>query len=75
MNTVVLTHSKAFSLACLFLAFQPGLPFQVVHFVLFTVPRAVCTGFLNCLGFGSEGVRESKLFMFCRLNEMNCAGD
>ena len=59
LENVVLEHSKVFSIVCLFLAFQPSLPFQVVRFLL-AIPVAILVGFLSCLGFGRDGVREGE---------------
>ncbi|KAF6753547.1 hypothetical protein DFP72DRAFT_901986 [Ephemerocybe angulata] len=57
----VLGHAKITSLVFLFLAFQPRFPFNVIQFFLWEIPKAIITGFLSCLGFDREGVREGSL--------------
>ena len=42
----------------LFWAFYPQFPFHVLYFVLFVIPRSIVLGFLTCLGFEREGVRD-----------------
>ncbi len=42
----------------LFWAFYPQFPFHVLYFVLVVLPRSIVLGFLTCLGFEREGVRE-----------------
>ncbi|TEB33256.1 hypothetical protein FA13DRAFT_196836 [Coprinellus micaceus] len=60
VGELVLEHSKVFSIVCLFLAFQPNFPVQVVRFLL-AIPKAILVGFLSCVGFGGDGVREDSL--------------
>ncbi|KAH6911936.1 hypothetical protein BKA70DRAFT_1265956 [Coprinopsis sp. MPI-PUGE-AT-0042] len=40
--------------------FNPFLPFQILWYFVWTVPRSILLGLLSCLGFEHEGVRRGK---------------
>jgi hypothetical protein len=42
-------------------AVYPTLPFQIIKFLLWTVPISLPVGILRCLGFGERGVERGRV--------------
>jgi len=58
----VVAHPYTSAAVLLFWAFYPKLPFQVLYFVLYDLPRSIILGLSTCLGFERYGVRQGKCY-------------
>lgn len=58
----VVAHPYASAAVLLFWAFYPKLPFQILYFVLYDLPRSIFLGLATCLGFERYGVRQGRCY-------------
>lgn len=52
-------------------SFYPQLPFHLVYFLFYVIPRSILLDFLACIGFEREGVRTGKYRS--RINTLVCS--
>ncbi|KIM39664.1 hypothetical protein M413DRAFT_447127 [Hebeloma cylindrosporum] len=58
---IIVAHPYASAAVLLFWACYPKLPFQILYFALFDLPRSIIRGVSTCLGFEHNGVRQDSI--------------
>jgi hypothetical protein len=61
IKNIVFDYRDWTTVGLIVLAVYPTLPFQIIKFLLWTVPISLLVRLMRCLGFGERGVERSRV--------------